>query len=48
MPWTETVIVIIRKELWNKNFASPMLKFILKTKKRITYRESTLSSCCYR
>jgi len=23
-------------------------KFILKTKKRITYRESTLSSCCYR
>ena len=25
-----------------------MLKFILKTKKRITYRESTLSSCCYR
>ena len=25
-----------------------MLKFILKAKKRITYRESTLSSCCYR
>ena len=48
IPWTETVIVIIRKELWNKNFASPMLKFILKTKKRITYRESTLSSCRYR
>lgn len=25
-----------------------MLNFMLKTKRRITYRESTLSSCCYR